>query len=204
MSKRPPASVRTRVRTTLALSLVVAAAAAGAAAVSAQEAGAPPAGGTAPVARNLVVSASAGPASEGFFGIAVSIAVESEERGWVGRWAYAEEMDLLGPSPALAVWDLSILRAAVVRRGILQVRAGAGPALTGGMNRGEYLRTDPGWWGTSNYAKEPFYTAGVVGAANLTAAVLPFLGLGIGISGNANLERPYAVGTLHIAVGGLR
>lgn len=152
----------------------------------------------------VVVSGFLGTATSGMLVSGLSAGLFDERRGWVLRGTYAEEFVIFGPSPDLSVWDLGVQRAAVTRSGVIQATIAGGPALTGGMNRGRYLTTGSGWFGSDVYEEEPFLTVGLVGNVDITAALLPFLGLGVEISGNANLERPYAVGALHLSVGGLR
>ena len=155
-------------------------------------------------AARVVVSGSLGGATNGFLISGLSAGLFDQRRGWVLRASFAEEFLLFGPSPALSVWDVSFQRAAVSREGSIRATVAAGPALTGGMNRGRYVTSGGGWFGYDVYEEEPFLTVGLVGSLDITAAVLPFLGVGVEISGNANAERSYMAAAARVSVGGVR
>lgn len=150
------------------------------------------------------VSVFAGPALDELFTAGVQAGIFDGSRGWIVRGAYSEELEMFGPTPALSVWDVGVLRAARWARGRRYATVAAGVALTGGVHRGRYLGEEGGWFGSSIYERDPFTTVGLVGAAGLSFAPARFLSLGLDLSGNLNPERPYVTAAVQLGVGAFR
>lgn len=151
-----------------------------------------------------VISAFVGPATDGFVALGFAASFLGEENGWVFRGMRAEEFELFGPDPALAVWDLSLQRALILRHRFSHATLAAGPALVGGMNRGRFLHYGEGWFGSSVYEEDPFLTAGLVGSVDLTLSPFSFLGVGVDLAGNLNPVRSYASAAVRLSLGDLR
>jgi len=121
------------------------------------------------------------------------------------RLTYNEEFVIFGPSPAENAWDFGCMYGRVTKSkyGFASIAAGLG--LVGGVRRGRYLGYDVnGWFGTSWYAEDDFFTLGI--PAELQAFWTPFSKLGIGVTlyGNLNPEKPFAGLLVSIQIGDLR
>ena len=154
--------------------------------------------------RDLLMAGFLGAGTGEFVAAGVSIGLLDETGGWTLRGAFAEEFTIFGPSPNLNVWDVSLLWTRAARAGVIGGGVALGPALTGGMNRGRRLGSGGGWFDGGDYEEAPFATLGLVGTLDVTAALLPELGVGVSMSGNLNAELPYAAAFVRVVVGRLR
>lgn len=171
---------------------------------AAQTAPPPKAADTVSAGTDLMVTGSLGSSNAGFLSAAVQASAYRGEAGWAVRGTLSEEFEIFGPTPALSVWDVGVLRVSRSAPEMVVRHFGFGAALTGGMNRGARTGHSGGWFGSATYEEKPFLTPGLIAMAGITIAPLPYLAVGATGSGNLNARRPYLAAVLTVSLGHVR
>ena len=113
------------------------------------------------------------------------------------RFSYAEEASGSGNTPREYVQELSLLYGINIAAANELTSFAAGLSLVKGRDRGRYLYSSSGFFGTIKYHESlDFQTVGLAMETQLFWRPLSFLGIGIIIHGNVNTKRTFAGGIL--------
>ncbi len=107
--------------------------------------------------------------------------------------------------PHEKVWDIGLLFGKATKGRIVQVSAAGGIGLVGGLKRGKFISTHPGWFGGwREYERVNFLTVGI--PVEIEAMVTPshFFGFGISLYADLNPTYPFAGAHFRLMLGDIR
>jgi hypothetical protein len=127
------------------------------------------------------------PQSAGFVWNVISLQQINRTKSWKIKLMYSEELNLFGPSPSEHFYEAGFLTGRVSAGNVLRVSLHGGLGFTGGTTRGDYMYTEPVFFGASHYEKKDFFTLGIPVEAGIRAVAVKN-SLELGFTAHANLN----------------